>query len=156
MARPMAASTDDTDGYVGTANSGPGSNQRRTLTLTNGQVIWDFAGDVYEWEDATAGPGKQLGFTSDTDFSQKEWNDSSLLLNAFRTYDLPSHSVTAAANWNSTQGLGQIRSNYNYGVTVARSRGGQWTNGAISGVFALALDRTPDSVYPTSGFRVAR
>jgi len=43
----LSASTDDTDGYNGTSNTSP-SNQRRTLTLSNGNVIWDLAGNVWE------------------------------------------------------------------------------------------------------------
>ena len=43
----LAADTNDANGYSGETNTG--GNQRRTLTLTNGEVIWDIAGNVYEW-----------------------------------------------------------------------------------------------------------
>jgi hypothetical protein len=42
----------DTDGYIGTGNSGF-SIERRTHTLSNGEVIWDLGGNVYEWIDTT-------------------------------------------------------------------------------------------------------
>ncbi|GAB3645189.1 hypothetical protein [Ramlibacter alkalitolerans] len=38
----------DADGYNGTGNASP-SDQRRTLYLSNGQVIWDFSGNRAEW-----------------------------------------------------------------------------------------------------------
>jgi phosphatidylserine/phosphatidylglycerophosphate/cardiolipin synthase-like enzyme len=48
-ARALEASIDDTDSYYGTNNTT--GNQRRTLTLTNGQIIWDLPGNVWEWTD---------------------------------------------------------------------------------------------------------
>lgn len=49
-ANALAASTDDTDGYIGTGNSvASGDNQRRTLYLSSGDVIWDLSGNVWEW-----------------------------------------------------------------------------------------------------------
>ncbi len=60
----LVASVDDTQGYINTgdkASTSDGSygnyssdieqaykGQRRTLTLSNGQIIWDLAGDVWE------------------------------------------------------------------------------------------------------------
>lgn len=49
MAGPIEASSDDSDGYYLTGNDQfTGENQRRTLTLTNGEVIWDMAGNTYD------------------------------------------------------------------------------------------------------------
>lgn len=42
----LAASADDNQGYINTGNTG--DNQKRTLTLSNGQIIWDLAGNVWE------------------------------------------------------------------------------------------------------------
>lgn len=55
----LSASTDDTDGLNGiTGGTGAvGSNSRRTLTLSNGEVIWDFSGNVWEWTNATIAGG---------------------------------------------------------------------------------------------------
>ncbi|MFH1267046.1 MAG: SUMF1/EgtB/PvdO family nonheme iron enzyme, partial [Planctomycetota bacterium] len=43
----LPASADDSDGYNGTGNVSP-SGQRRILTLSNGSVVWDLPGNVYE------------------------------------------------------------------------------------------------------------
>lgn len=54
----LAASRDDQQGCSGLADLRPdcrgaiwgeGLEQRRTHTLTNGEVIWDFGGNVWEW-----------------------------------------------------------------------------------------------------------
>src|SRR5690606_16004219 len=54
----LIASNFDSDGYEGTGNYAGdttvlagvyGNSQRRTLVLNNGEVIWDLAGNVYEW-----------------------------------------------------------------------------------------------------------
>ncbi|HXH31335.1 MAG TPA: fibronectin type III domain-containing protein, partial [Bacteriovoracaceae bacterium] len=48
--------SDTTDLYNGTGNTaaqamGSGKEQRRTFTLSNGEVIWDLAGNIFEWTD---------------------------------------------------------------------------------------------------------
>ena len=47
-ARAAAADVSDANGYYDTGNT-TGSTQRRTLTLPNGQVIWDLSGNIAEY-----------------------------------------------------------------------------------------------------------
>ncbi len=59
----LSASTNDEQGYFGIENlatqpMGSGKEQRRTMKLSNGEVIWDFSGHAWEWVDWT--PGGQL------------------------------------------------------------------------------------------------
>jgi len=54
-ANALAASTDD-NGYSGTGQTS--GNQRRTLTLSNGEVIWDLAGNVWEWTQGSSTTGQ--------------------------------------------------------------------------------------------------
>lgn len=147
-ANALAADTNDANGYFGETNTG--GTQRRTLTLSNGEVIWDFAGNVWEWTDAWIIGNEQPndavdGFAYCEFTAITKWKD----LN----YANPTNR-----GWNSTQGLGQI---YTDGTSTnntlyAFKRGGDWTRGTTAGAFTLALNDT--SMVPSTyvGFRVAR
>lgn len=146
----LAASATDTDGYINTGNSA-GSNQRRTLTLSNGQVIWDLAGNVWEHvnkANTTNGTGYATNQTSiagcSTPTSWSEWSTCS-----DKTFSASNGS------YNSTQGIGQIH----YSQGVANNvflRGGGWTDGAGTGVFALYLDWDASGSGSNVGFRCAK
>ena len=54
----LVASVNDSQACFGTATDGSNTcggpnSQKRTLTLSNGEVIWDFAGNVWQWVDGT-------------------------------------------------------------------------------------------------------
>lgn len=148
----LAASSNDSDGYAGTGNSS--GNQRRTLTLTNGEVVWDMAGNVYDWTSGQTSGG-QPGLTSETAYAWKDWNaataNGSLSPNPF-----PSYGTPAASGWNSGQGIGQLYSNA--GETGLRGflRGGGWYTGGDAGVLTLLLYDSPSNPGGYVGFRVAR
>jgi Tfp pilus assembly protein PilE len=79
----LAASSDDSDGYYGTGNSSSdtittggmiGASQRRTLALSNGEVIWDLAGNVWEWTSGqTNGTTAQQPGISGLGYAWREW-----------------------------------------------------------------------------------
>ena len=150
----LAASTNDSSGYYNETNTG--GNQRRTLTLTNGEVIWDLAGNAWEWTSGQT-TGGQPGITGESGYAWKEWNNAtepgSLPVNPF-----PSYGTTIANSWNATsQGIGKVYSSSNDSVLRGFVRGGNWyTPGAQAGVLALELDIQPVSIYASIGFRVAR
>jgi formylglycine-generating enzyme required for sulfatase activity len=137
------------------ACGGKGS-QKRTLTLSNGQVIWDFAGNVWQWVDGTvqrkdepksASNGKlDVGWLSSefapgalpsviTDNGQ----GPSLGYDSFR----PSNPA-----WNSNNGVGRIfhySSAHDTNTTVyGFIRGGQWNHGTVDGAFSMHLTPVPD------------
>lgn len=139
----------------GSNTCGGKSSQKRTLTLTNGAVIWDFAGNVWQWVDAEVAqkdqPQSQTGGKQDfgwkwSEFSQgtKERpsaiidNGQSLVLgyDAFR----PSNS-----SWNSTNGVGRV---YHFSGTTTNTtqftfiRGGNWRHGDDSGAFTIHMSPT--------------
>lgn len=148
-ANALAADTNDANGYSGETNTG--GNQRRTLTLTNGEVIWDLAGNVWEW---TAGQttGGQPGASG---YAWREWNTiagtGSLSPNPH-----PSYGTPAASNWTSGHGIGLIYSSSTETVLRGFLRGGHWGIGSIGGVLALGLDYSPSGADSHIGFRVAR
>ncbi len=148
----LAAATTDSDGYSGTGNSS--GNQRRTLTLSNGEVIWDIAGNVWEWTSGTIAAGQQPGLSGEAAYVWKQWNSPSLLMNGLPGSSQP--SAAGAGSYSSTQGIGQLYSNYGETGTRAVRRGGAWGNGTYAGVLALGLSDAPSSAHAYLGFRASR
>jgi len=127
---------------------------KRTLTLSNGEVIWDIAGNVLDWTDATIlGKDQPQRIANPTSFG---WCDYSNLY-SYGVFS-PERLLPLNSSWNSTQGYGKI---YTNGVPTnttayAFQRGGRWTNGSIDGVLALYLDYEPPDGGSTVGFRCAK
>jgi prepilin-type N-terminal cleavage/methylation domain-containing protein len=157
-ANALAASSDDADGYYGTGNSAAsGPNQKRTLTLSNGEVIWDLAGNVYEWTNATIAGNTQPGLSGEVAYAWKQWNNGSLLMNALTYNSQPaSTGIAGITGWSSAQGIGQLYSNYGETGTRAFLRGGHWGLGSLAGVLSLNLSYAPSSTSTGVGFRVSR
>lgn len=147
-ANALAASANDSDGYTGTGQSS--GEQRRTLTLTNGEVIWDFAGNVYEWTDATI-TGGQPGLSGESAYAWKDYNAGSLQWNS-----LPSNSRPTGTLYPRSQGVGGLYSNAAESGARAFLRGGTWYVGSIAGVLALSLNYSPSGTGTHIGFRVSR
>ena len=144
----LAASTNDSDGYSGTGNASP-SNQKRTLTLSNGEVIWDLAGNVYEWTDATI-TGGQPGLTGQTAYAWNEYNAPTMQRNG-----LPTTSWPTGTSYTGSQGVGRLYSNLAEGGVRAFLRGGSWGSGSDAGVLMLFLGTAPTSASSGLGFRVS-
>ncbi|MFZ2544498.1 MAG: hypothetical protein WAW80_00805, partial [Candidatus Saccharimonadales bacterium] len=165
-ANALDASTTDSNGYYGTGNSaadpvGSGKEQRRTLTLSNGEVIWDFAGNVWEWTDAwILGRDQPTVEASDdsagTYFNYRQWTAINKRIGAM-SYAMPTNR-----GWNTSQGLGQIYSRDDTATSNSNTtqygflRGGPWNDGTNAGVFALALSVGPAGTSAGIGFRVSR
>lgn len=145
---PLAipASNSDSDGYAGTgATSG---NQRRTLTLSNGEVIWDMSANAQEW----VAPRASTGMPSPGDYEWYEWNDltdsGSITPNPF-----PSYGTPAAASWGSAQGLGRVLSG---GSGTSYVRSGYCADGDNAGVFYMNFNFSPTYSSVSVGFRAAK
>lgn len=127
------------------------SSQKRTLTLNNDQVIWDLAGNVWEWVDTTTARKDEpksathgvldLGWTR-SDFAPgslpsvltDNGQGPTLGYDAFR----PSNPT-----WNATNGVGRI---YHYSSANDASvtqydflRGGNWRHYDDDGAFTIHL-----------------
>ena len=142
----LAASTNDNQGYEGTGNISP-SVERRTYTLSNGEVIWDLSGNVWEWTSDTI-LGQDKPNNNSGEFWQ-EWTDISNF--GTLSYDLtrPSNPV-----WNSSQNMGQYYAGQVTGTTnFAFIRGGNWINTSFPGVFTMLLSGAPSDANTYLGFR---
>ena len=148
-ASALAASS-DSDGYSGTGNVSP-SNQRRTLTLTNGEVIWDLAGNVNDWTSGQTSGG-QPGASG---WAWREWN-AIVGTGSLSPNPHPSYGTPAASNWTNGHGIGRIFSSSTEIGLRGFFRGGAWNYGSYAGVLTLYLDGSPSGTGSGIGFRVAR
>ena len=130
-----------------------GINQRN-LVLSNGAIIWDIAGNVWEWTDATIlGRDQPTGSSTPQTFG---WYEYSNLL----TYGVlpPERLLPLNPSWNANQGYGRIYSSGapNNSNTYVFRRGGLWSAGTHAGVLALILTYGTSSTASDLGFRCAR
>jgi prepilin-type N-terminal cleavage/methylation domain-containing protein len=149
-----ATSDSDSDGYGGTGQTS--GNQHRTLTLTNGEVLWDLSGNVHEWTMGTIVGGQQPGLSGETAYALKQYNNPGLIQSGFPANGMPGFGTAVASGWSSSQGIVQIYSNFGDSSAHAHKRGGSWGGGTSAGVFSLNLFGAPSDTGLSLGFRVAR
>lgn len=146
----LGASASDNDGYSSTGNTAP-SNQRRTLTLTSGETIWDLAGNVQEWTDvAITGAKPSSGTTG------YEWRQYGAITNWGNLPASNQPSAIGAGNYTSAHGVGQIYSSGSETGARALLRGGFWDGRATTGVLSLNLSASPMGSGTMFGFRAAK
>lgn len=148
----ISADSNDSNGYVNETNVG--GNQRRTLTLNNGEVIWDLAGDVAEWTQGVAS-GNQPGVIGNG-YNYREFTaitaPGGLAVNIF-----PSGLGIAGSNtWTTANGVGQLYSSADDGTLNGINRGGHWANTGPAGVLYATMDTTPSFYATFIGFRVTK
>lgn len=162
----LEASSSDTDGYLGTGNASP-SNQRRTLTLSNGSVIWDLAGNV--WDHVQRSTMNQGDAVDEIDLppcsnGTDNWtwcqysNQTTPYISSWTDDVVRSKVGPSNDNWYSSQGVGQV---YTWGTGVDKAttvflRGGDWYRASDAGAFALGLGWAAGSAGVPVGFRCAR
>ena len=147
-----AASSNDALFYVETnctnVSTGDSTDQRRTLTLSNSEVVWDIAGNVWDW----------TNFFNKLDIPSSGAASEYSALSGTPTMPLrelvPTNSVKSfwSNAWNSTKGIGYDYAGTN-GAGGTLIRGGAWAHGTASGVFAAAMDQAPTATTTDIGFR---
>ncbi len=152
----LANSTDDTDGYFGTLNTGftsaawsalgatpaAGSEQKRTYNLSNGSVVWDVGGNIWQWMSDNY---SSLGVSPAIAASWDEFSNTTNfpLGGVNRLLFAPSGSYTSAQN------AGQ-----QYGASSGTARrGGSWNFTLAAGLFTAGLNNSTSAANDTSGFR---
>jgi len=149
----LAANSDDSEGYEGTGNSSP-SQEKRTFTLSNGEVIWDLSGNVYEWNQDTIKRKDEPHSTTapDNTFGWKEFT-------TVDDYGTMSYASMRPSNpnWNATQNMGRLYTYNPNGDTnttqYAFLRSGYWIDTSNAGLFTLNLNGTPGSTLNGIGLR---
>jgi hypothetical protein len=150
------AVTDTADHYNGTSGNhigqaaGSGKEQRRTHLLPNGEIIWDFAGNVWEWVDWSLGGALSPGPTS----CSATWTELPLVSCgglAAADFMTSNPSGVNANDYNSTYGLGQFIGGG--GTGGAARRGGYWAATNYSGIFSLDLSQLNSVQQTGTGFR---
>ncbi|MEA9355886.1 hypothetical protein SHI21_06730 [Bacteriovorax sp. PP10] len=140
-ASKLAASTDN-DGCSGTGQTCSDvvwDSQRRTNTLSNGEVIWDMGGNLLEW-------------VSDNNVISQGAGDYTSMLNAGDNkqirYGNDQFCGTPTVSPYCGMGFGNVG-----GTSGAVLRGGYLSDGDLAGVFATLMNYTPTDTDAAVGFR---
>lgn len=153
-ASALAASSDDTNGtygYTAAVGTTSGTNSKRTLTLTNGEIIWDFTGNVSEWTSGQTSGG-QPGASG---YAWRQWNDVSGT-GSLTPSPHPNYGTPAASSWTNAQGIGRVYSDTTQSGLRGFRRGGGLTDGVNVGVFTLLLNGTQNYIDANLGFRATQ
>lgn len=125
----------------GSDKCGGKSSQKRTLTLDNGSVIWDFAGNVWQWVDAQV-PRKDEPRSIIPGAGNLAWTWAE-----FQTVPASSDFSPSNPAWNSAQGVGRI---YHYNSIGDKDttiytfiRAGNFRHGYDSGAFTIHMQPVP-------------
>ena len=150
--------SDSTDGWDQTGNDASSWTQKRTFILSNGEVLWDFAGNLGEWADwETGGDTFDIGPNTCPHAGVSPYNVDCPELDP-KTYYPGNPAGIPQADYNSNvYNLGKIigtsEENREAGLGGAAFRGGGWGNGVSAGIFQLHLQFHPNYATPGIGFR---
>jgi formylglycine-generating enzyme required for sulfatase activity len=150
----------------GSSFCGGRGSQKRTLQFSNGNVIWDFAGNVWSWVDATIErkdqPKSETKNVLDSGWIWSDFTPGSLASVIIDNGHEPALGYDAFrpsnSSWNAANGVGRIyhfssasdSSSTQYGFI----RGGNWRHGYDSGAFCVHLSPLPDKTnIDDVGFR---
>jgi hypothetical protein len=131
-------------------------NQRRTNTLSNGEVIWDFSGNVFNIIDWNIDTTKKAYIHADG-APLAAWRDWTALhadpRNTSESDPMPTWTWSASnPNLTSAENIGRYHAGAVF-VGGAARRGGAWLNGTDAGIFSLVLNATSGSTINDMGFR---
>lgn len=140
----LAASSNDSDGYYGT-NDTAVSNQRRTLYLNNGKIIWDFSGNAAEFTSSVG--GLPVSYMSNQELGCFDWNDTTNIHYPISVATNPSPlgtGIDGASAWGNSSNIGQVCSQtdgmYSNSYAYVRSRDLMYGN---AGILSLSLGIVP-------------
>lgn len=150
--RALAGAPDDTLGFYGTGQSD--GAQRRTQVLPNGEVVWDIAGNVWNWvRDLRAGLGipasdEAAGLNTTGWFSYLSAGSNRFSLVTNRIFG---GFGASGLLFSELENAGRVKG----GTSGAVLRGGSFVRGNDAGIFAADLFLDTSSGYADIGFRCA-
>jgi prepilin-type N-terminal cleavage/methylation domain-containing protein len=158
------ADPNDANGYAGETNKTitNTNDERRTYTLSNGSVVWDMSGNVWEIVARSLNDQGDITTTMSTPACSgggASWNWCQFPNITSWTSDVSqANNAPPNATWNSTQGMGEVYTYLNGGNQGTNSfiRGGSWNYGSLDGPFAMYLSWYTGYTDPNVGFRCAR
>lgn len=151
----LAADGNDANGYSGTGQVS--GNQRRTLSLSNGEVIWDFSGNASEWTNGMLYGDKLPGRLTDSAYGWEQWNDSGLIMNGLPETYQPGYGTAFQGLASSTQGIGQLYTYYKAPSTLqAFRRGGARDSTVNAGIWSLSFSTSVSQTDSYVSFRAVR
>ncbi len=164
-ATALPASGSDADGYSGTGDSAP-SNQRRTLTLGNGSVVWDLPGNVWEHVQRSVLNVGDLVTTMalpacSDGLAAWGWCDfvtAAPYVSAWSADVVQARVAPGNPAYYASQGMGRVytfKNGVNQGTTVF-IRGANWGYGPSAGAFTLDLSWGTGATGADVGIRCAR
>ena len=146
------SNTSNSNSLAATAGEGSGV-EKRTHTLSNGEVIWDMAGNLNEWTSYYDPNNKPTAATGSEYY----------VSNSDRATGTTEHPLTEFisqegidGNWSRNEGTGALYSNSTDGSGGAFRRGGYWDDGTGAGVFAAGLNSDSSASSTGVGFRCVR
>ena len=151
----LPASTDDTDGLHGIEQGdyeteAPELNEngwnlyRRTHYLSNGEVIWDFSGNVWSWVDWTVPRARDRAWEGDINNEWMEVNNAKSKSARMEEKDYQSTNTEMRGRLNPN-GLGRYHPTASDDAGAAM-RGGNYMHGSYNnGIYALGMGYGPDT-----------
>lgn len=163
----LLSAGDGSDPYVGTGNAsgdawGAGKEQRRTLTLSTGEVVWDLAGNARD-KVAIDSAGSSLSFTGPG--VSNFFDPNSATISSAVSTMIVSGGGTFSLNWltpatgglsNAVNSIGRIYIQSNGRVGKLLSRGGNFSPANSPGIFAGDLDNDAGNVSSSASFRCVK
>ena len=134
------------------------TNTKAMLTLSNGETIWDLAGNIWEWTDmlengstfignVCSGPDNWYSYFGDDGFSICTFNPPFSKDSAADTR----YEIGPLGDYNADNGVGRTNSVAFSGRVLLR--GGDWETTDYTGAFTARFTNNPTVTFPDFGFR---
>ncbi|MDD2566026.1 MAG: hypothetical protein PHZ26_03725 [Candidatus Gracilibacteria bacterium] len=150
------------------ALSSTAGSQKRTSILSNNNIIWDLAGNVWEHVNGIntingtnyntlKGNGCNSGIDGWNSFTYNASTDALPQCNFTNGYTY-NNNGPKTLNLNASKGIGRIWTYSSANTSTDRIflRGGTWTDTSYTGIFTLKITRDSSNSYFGVGFRCAK